>query len=608
MHFRKQKALCLGLILSLFLVCPVTLLAETVPSETAAKQPVTIPQGALRLAWESRESFHPLNTFDASGRAILPLVYRGLFQIDDQERLQTDLAAEASWSVDHLALSVRLRRDESFSDRSPLTARDAALSILYYRSYLAAYLKSQSGAEMNLPPDPTEEGEEVAPDPWSTTLDFPPPLDCLTQEAVPEPTTPENSADEDLEGTENPEGVEDPEAATVGPTVFTADAQEEYLDSLGSEPWGIDSLAAIDHINLEADDRFTIYLSQVAERLPWYLTMPIIPEAYMSLDNDVAAPGIGSYTMTMGDGVTVLHALLSGQEQANLALLSYQQWSDALYAFSEGKLDVLFVPPGNFENLALRQDLHVISQESLTYRFLLAGSDPDYILAHFQERRAFRQGLRLNPANTPLQPNLPWVLRQGDWRRHYLPEEVYAAQDLEVWQECKALLKESRLTLAALANGRNREIVRQLEEYFYSLVAEVETIWLTPEEYSDFAAQGRYDFLLCEQDLNLPCDFRTLHDELRKWGQGLYQNLPTLSEEALLLPNYAYGWDLDSSDRPEAVLPGYYQKLSESFAESPVFAIGFTEQGLLLGSRLKNLKKSPAWDPYRYIGEASLWD
>lgn len=551
----------------------------------------------IRLAWLKRSSLNPLETFDFSGQAAMQLIYRGLFMIDDAEMLRTDLAEEANWSPDHYQLTIKLRKDVSFSDRTPLTSRDAALSILYYRYYLQQKLQRDA-----IPPQYV--GTESA-DQYLTPL--PPPTDFLRLADNPGPTDQaqelvaegEDDQDQEVENTEGQVGQ-----------VFTADAQAAYLNELPADPWGIEAYEAIESIEIIDKYTFRIDLAQRAERLPWYLCLPIIPEPYLESHGLTPIPGIGSYKFSKAQDEAgtswELKPVSTRQQAPGLSLKAYDDFDAALADFNEDRLDLLLVPAAEYLNLRHRQGLKAVAAESLDYYLLLAGSDRSYPMADPQVFRAFRQAQLLSSQDLAAHSYLNFPHRASDWRQAYAVNIGSQESQVPDLSEARLRLSDHKVTLAAVSSPSSRSLLAEIKQMFLLSSSQLDMVWLQEDELANFAAAGHYDLLLLELPLSLPTDLRTLTYELNRLVPDLQLRLPDLAADGLLPPAYFYAWDLDKADIPLQALESSYRALSFALERSRVLGLGFADQALLLGSRLDGNLAAPAWDPYRHITEVTL--
>ncbi len=640
--------MCKKKVVKVFVTCGLILILSllSLPVFSTAAE-----ETSLVLAFLDRQHLNPLSTFDFSGQAIMSLVYRGLFMIDDQEMLRKDLAAEAMWSDNHLALYISLRKDESFSHKEPLHAEDAAYSILYYRFYLEQYLASKGYGLYAHQPLPV--GDEF-PAPASLS-----PADFLPSHFITFRDSSEPIADdwqESLPASGDPDSED-------GPTAFTMTEQAEYFSFLETDPYGQNALRAIRLIEVIDESSFVIYLEEHAERLPWVLCLPLIPKEYTEKFSLDPIPGIGPYVMEMrpvssplsgnqaieedsevttklpeesgdegepeedvgegeedagaGEGekesqeTKVLYLLPSSRSKRNISELkveAFPSFDSALTAYTEGQIDVLLVEKEIFHNMALQQNIHTVAQETREFYFLLSGHSPNYIFSDINLCRQFRHAMALTTKNNPLKSQLPFPHSMRDWRRKYAVYYQDTGIPTSDWHNLKAEIKDEKIVLAAVSNGFNREIMSDVKRLFTNLGARPELIWLSEDEYAAFAQRGEYDFLLACVELSYPTDYRTLNIELGKISSQFTFFSNYFTQEGLLSPGFFYQWDLEDSGLSADTIRNSYRSIYEMIEDIRIFELFFARQGLLLSSRVRGTISSPAYAPYRNIEELSLWE
>lgn len=99
------------------------------PTLTATAPPDQVEErDRLTLACRSGESFHPITGDDRLNMTLTPLVYQGLFRLDEHFRPQQELCAGYTVSDDFLRWSFELG-GATFSDGMPMTAADVVASL-----------------------------------------------------------------------------------------------------------------------------------------------------------------------------------------------------------------------------------------------------------------------------------------------------------------------------------------------------------------------------------------------------------------------------------------------------------------------------------------------
>lgn len=107
-----------------------------------------IGEDTLRIYWQTRDTYHPLTSFDQTGRAVSSLLCRSLFKNDANNIIQPDLVE--SWQIEGQNLLLTLRQDIRFSDNAAITAQDCVHSLLVGQMNFKSWVK-QNGDLKNDP-------------------------------------------------------------------------------------------------------------------------------------------------------------------------------------------------------------------------------------------------------------------------------------------------------------------------------------------------------------------------------------------------------------------------------------------------------------------------
>jgi oligopeptide transport system substrate-binding protein len=118
---------CLALMAMLVVACGGGTTTTTTPSKAPANQQV------LNMPFENtvsdNKTFDPALSTDANSIAAIDLVFTGLVQLDDNLKIQPQLASSYQLSSDGLTWTFHLRPNLKFSDGNSLTSADVAYSI-----------------------------------------------------------------------------------------------------------------------------------------------------------------------------------------------------------------------------------------------------------------------------------------------------------------------------------------------------------------------------------------------------------------------------------------------------------------------------------------------
>ena len=94
---------------------------------TATTQP--IQAGVFSLAWDPKQSIHPITGTNGVNLQLGGLVYQGLYELDGSFQPQPRLATGATASADGLTWTIEVAQGVRFSDGTPLTAAQVVSSL-----------------------------------------------------------------------------------------------------------------------------------------------------------------------------------------------------------------------------------------------------------------------------------------------------------------------------------------------------------------------------------------------------------------------------------------------------------------------------------------------
>ena len=126
---KKGRTIYLGLALTLALTGCSRGEEGPVPTPTPTPTPAAVTDTRpFALPCYPAGGFHPINGANRLNLTLAPLLYRGLFALDERFEPQKDLCGSYSVSGDGLTWTFALI-EASFSDGSPLTSVEAAASL-----------------------------------------------------------------------------------------------------------------------------------------------------------------------------------------------------------------------------------------------------------------------------------------------------------------------------------------------------------------------------------------------------------------------------------------------------------------------------------------------
>lgn len=576
---------------------------------------------SLRLWWKTRTTMNPLHTFDASGKAAMSLAYRGLFRMDEKERLRLDLLESAEWSDDHLSLILNLRRDESFSDGTPLRARDAAVSLLAYRSALLSQAKNTELSGKGQRADLPQEDEEAGPasvNPYAHLPGLGQPLELLEEaENAEEGESPvripayqakpgqseqaEQGTEEKAEDTENGEADDEEKSNPF-------DELRADFSAIRPDPDGRRALASIERVLILSPNSFRIELKNWAENLPWVLTFPIVPEAFALSDSLEEVPGIGRYRLSLDKKTGMGRAVAQGElkdKVEDLLFLPYDSEELALSAFEEGKLDLLYLDEQASQEMLPRHHLNRSLLQGLDYSLMVCGKGAYSPLADPQTMLAFRAFLTSRPQGSPVKGDAAFCYHRRDWRRLSLSKAPLPLQQDPLTQ-LDLLLGKMKLVLAAPASAFGRTLLNRLAEQLSQLSCQLELKYIPPEDYPAYLAQGEYALALVTVPLSYPLDLRAMSNELNESLGRTILSLPTDHEQGGLPRDLFYRFEPGPNDAAPEALQAEMKALQKALLKAGLFEVGFSESCLLFSPDLEGGLSSSEDRPYEGIENLSV--
>lgn len=499
----------------------------------------------IRIYWSERQFLNPLATFDLSGEAVMKLCYRGLFRIDGQEKLLTDLAETAEWSSDKSALFLKLRDDLTFSNGSRLKAEDVSASILARRSYLRQ--KRQESSESSYqPPEPIQGNDEEAAE----------------------------------------------ARASLSPREL-----ENYLASLVPDPSGLDSLDKIQDIQMLADGRLKIQMSEPDLRLPWALTFPIIPSENVDQFDMNLIPGIGEWRLQRDSRDRGLYLKASDASiQREIHIVSCRDEHEAIQRFQNGEIDLLLLGPENFGLMDKRSQLSTHAQENNRLYFLSAGWNSQYLLSNPQNRELLRNFCSVWPARSPLSLPDELPFHKNDWRRLSMPL-INRPGNPRLMSELMAVFKDQTLYIAGESGPVFRRMLDELDLRMSPLSCRLLSRASTAS-FEEMAAGGEYDFILGSVELSPPFQAESLAAALAAISPRMAPAFPSRLSEDLLPIDQALAWNIGREDLDISLVNRSLSEQIQAIQHSGFFFAGFQKQGLIFSEKLQGTLVSTAFSPY----------
>lgn len=137
-----------GIVLSMLLLIVLSACEEEASITVApTATPASTPVAAVFTLPRTKATLHPILGSDRTNLTLSPLVWEGLFELDNTFTPQNVLCQSYSASEDGLSWTFTLRSDVTFSDGAPLTAEDAAQSLRLAMSPASRFASRLSGIQ-----------------------------------------------------------------------------------------------------------------------------------------------------------------------------------------------------------------------------------------------------------------------------------------------------------------------------------------------------------------------------------------------------------------------------------------------------------------------------
>lgn len=543
-------------------------------------EPRGTPSTTARLASLKADNWHPLTRFDASGRAVLALCYRGLFFLDSSEHMVLDLAESAVWNEAGTTLTIALRQDVSYDDGKPVTAQDAAHSLIYYRAAkLKTYDETLTDADLEV--------ELTVAEPEEVTL--------------PEAEEPEIHFDEHG----NP--IEEEEEATHQTGILRLPPQP-FADV---DRDGLEALLAIKKVELMDHRLFRIELEGLHPELIYHLDFPIVPAKSLD-ERTMYFPATGSFKIKQekenGD------LLLASRDQASqikqIEVYAFDDEDEMLRALSEDRVDLIYLSNDHFTAYERRRDLRSLPRSGRDYHLLVPGRQPGNLLTHPDMQQAFAELWRRHPeyaeralvgdtANYPLRSNSPlWP---------YLSRiNLQKSQSAVKFTDYEDLVE---LQILVPKDPKIVERVKYLRSMLYDQNIKLQLRVLDGVEYENALNYGDYDLAYVTLELDYPFNPIAFWTALGRKRDDYKFLIAEQLEDTNVLAEF-YRQPLSLALRPEPTqdeLTSAAMALDNLASANLFYGLGFEPSGILLGPRVAERFTLLPRDPYFHLKEVTIW-
>ncbi len=502
----------------------------------------------LRVYWQRRESYQPLNSFDLAGRAITKLLTRSLFVLDTTNVVHTDLVEQYQWAKD-TELQLKLRADEI--KRCGLQAEDVVNSILVYRQNLAQYLKNNSGKRAIV--DQLKQMDNYAlMDGASTT-----------------------SNDKRLESAYLP--------VSLGFDIVGATEEKQGT-----------SLANIKNIVATSETEITIVLGSADSNLLGALDLPIVSSEVANAGNATQLSVGGKYQLSkFQSDTTELTALDEQSRLQKIELIGYDNIDQAITAFNADQLDIVILDEDSYYQQRVANTQSVKSYPSDHFYFLRTQGQFAFNSEMFLALRDWwiqqaKRSQTIAGGNNYL--NLP--IQNGDG--------VGSSFRLNAKSTGKNFSKELKpIKFICLNAVADRSIAGAFANSLRQKKVAVELECLSADAYNSRLQSQDYDLCLDSVALAQPQDPLSA---LVKLGQHLGINTLDSSQFS------SWQQQFYEAERGQQGVPkNLADALKATEVNLPILGLGFSEQGVLCGKRIKGQVASSWYRPLERCEELWVW-
>ena len=594
----------------------------------------------LRIYWQARDDYNPLNTFDYSGKAAFQLMHRSIFKINKANVLSMDLARSASFIADKNLYRIELNPGMTFSDGTLLTAKDCAASILQYKANLLKFFKQEN---------PEMESEQLENPQMETDINmleimqkYPDLLpinnDVLTQhdedlvsvktlsdelkllslinevKAIDDQNLEISLRDFDDKPLENdPENVDANDQTSDDFEIF--DDNEENIDIIDNTDKKDDGTLETSGNNEIVDNSDDIENTKDSKKRIYYekdpgllfaLTMPIIHE---DLITDTSLPIItsGNYMVEKKEqGNVLLIATDSDFTLQKIQLTAFPDIKSAMTAFVDNKLDLIYLTESNYNIFYKQNNTNILSFPGQSFYYLSFGNGeminvPEIkktLINIWEVRDDLTSSLTGDQSNNhlPLQYNDQAISTFNLFEQQSDSLDIKAIHEFEKGDiSLKVLVPDSTL---------ERDWVFALKEKMLDTNIELEFEYVEPDSFQKWLEQGDYDLALNKIDLSYPM---SIFDTFERIKPSVMETLTEDEAESIQeISDYFYSVDRKIDMKILNEKNKIYRDLiNQKFSELDILGMGFAPVGIFLAKTIEGSSESHLAEPY--LGLEDLW-
>lgn len=613
----------------------------TVPGEIAATLPgPLLPDDSsliLRVAAHSENNMNPLTPKHSDTRAIFALVYEPLMRMNAEGRMELVLAESADFNASCDMLRIKIRDQAVFQDNNPVRAEDV-------RACLLEVIRQVTGGVPGAIESPATFFSAEALHPSESENE---PIETSFQEAgetgqekdgtnnsEQEPDDADKTKTGTDEGkedvTEETDGIPDttdPFARTpillrdiVSATTFMDDLDSQRTLILpqegGFDPAEYSTLyqyrtRALDNIASVSIEEGILYIGfHVPDRdFAQYLTFPVIPASFVRNTLSLAIPGSGEWKITPGGfrGHYSLYRVSVGEGISRIDVFPYDRVSDAVRAFDEGSIDLLFMDETTAPLYASRSRIRKQRFEAPGYTALyFSGQKESAIEARDRFRLALSEHpVTMNELATPHE-SATFPISRGDWRLFGAIETHAGREPGASWTALEKTDTSLPFVLLVPEGYVPARFLNRLEPLFLLQDVKLEIKIVAAEDWFEMLREGDYDgAILTDVALGVidPVDWLDSLDEAGLWSWREHASASAIAtlESLSSCPVISEGTSPAVRDaRYTAALKGVFDTV-------PVIGIGGLDTMVWYGSDVRGTMTGTWNAPLEEVERLTLW-
>lgn len=534
----------------------------------------------LRVYWQSRNSYNPLNTFDYSGRAAQQLMHRSLLELNSSNVLSTDLAKSAQYISERNLYEIEIIQGVTFSNSKLIKAIDCRASILAYREYLESFLNP------NIEKIENSESDEV---------------NTVSDENLGEETLSDTFLADDSEMIKKEFLEKELERLNL---IQEIEVINDYTLYLHLDPIKTDAISRIDSQN---NEEVTASTKTLDPGVLFALTMPILPAEFVDSD-ELCQITSGRYTLDKVQGnITSLKALDQNFSIQNIELISYTNAAKAVRDLAENKLDLIYLTEDNFNIYGKQSNKNIVSFPGQRFYFL-----------------SFGQGDSISKPQTKSLIEKIWHVRDDlaqiitedqSVSKVTLQYNDMAISDFNLFEtQTKDTIDQSiiqsyadkklDLELIVPEQSKEGEWALALREKMLEMNINLKIERISPENYRETLAIGDYDLAFNWLDIPYPMSITETY-------QAINPNF-TLAESEIdivnQLHNYFYSINRQMDQKLlDENLSLYHDYIMSNYSELDILSIRFEQAGILLSHKIDGMPNSYISQPYNSLENLWVW-